>query len=93
MIDIIVNEKELSFNRLEKEIYTATCKTACNALSYILEEMDKKLAVERDKSECRHKRRRKTTIKTLMGEVTFSRAIYRHLDDEGRKTFVFLLDQ
>ncbi|MDK2798420.1 MAG: hypothetical protein PWP27_2070 [Clostridiales bacterium] len=50
MIDIIVNEIELSFNRLEKEIYAAACKMACSVLSNILEEMDKKLAQERDKS-------------------------------------------
>jgi hypothetical protein len=28
-----------------------------------------------------------------MGEVTFRRTVYKHIDDEGRKTFVFLLDQ
>lgn len=93
MIDIIVKENKLSFNRLEKEIYTAACKVACNVLSYILEEMDKKIAQERDKSKYRHKGRRKITIKTLMGEVTFWRTVYRHFDDEGRKIFVFLLDQ
>lgn len=29
MTNIIVNEKELSFNRLEKEIYAAACEMAC----------------------------------------------------------------
>ncbi len=28
-----------------------------------------------------------------MGEVTFGRAIYEYIDDESRKTFVYLLDQ
>jgi len=93
MTNIIVNEKEISFNRLEKEIYTAACKMACSVLSNILEVMDKKLAQERDKSKYRHKGQRKTTIKTLMGEVTFRRTVYKHIDDEGRKTFVYLLDQ
>lgn len=55
MIDIIVNESELSFNRLEKEIYRAACEMASKTLAYILEEMDKKLAQERDKARYRHK--------------------------------------
>lgn len=93
MIDIIVNENELSFNRLEKEIYAAACKMACNVLSYILEKMDKKIAQERDKSKYRHKGVRKTTLKTLMGEVTFRRTVYKYINDEGKKAFVFLLDQ
>jgi hypothetical protein len=28
-----------------------------------------------------------------MGEVTFGRTVYKHIEDEGRKTFVYLLDQ
>ncbi|MDK2933872.1 MAG: hypothetical protein PWP27_1682 [Clostridiales bacterium] len=28
-----------------------------------------------------------------MGEVTLGRTVYGHIDDEGRKTFVYLLDQ
>lgn len=93
MIDIILDEKELSFNRLEKEIYKASCEMACNVLKYILEEMDKKLAKDRDKSKYRHKGFRQMTLKTLMGEVTFSRAVYENIDDEGRKRFIYLLDQ
>lgn len=93
MIDIIVNENELSFNRLEKEIYKAACEMACKALSYILEEVDKKLADERDKTKYRHKGKRRTTVKTLMGETTFYRAVYEHIDNEGRKNFVYLLDE
>lgn len=93
MTNIIVNENEITFNRLEKEIYAAACKMACKTLANILEEMDKKLAKERDKSRYRHKGKRQTTIKTLMGEVTFGRTVYEHIDDEGKKTFVYLLDK
>ena len=93
MINIIVNENELSFNSLEKEIYKAACEMACKALSQILEELDKKLSDERDKSKYRHKGKRRTTIKTLMGETTFHRAVYEHIDDEGHKSFVYLLDE
>jgi len=93
MIDIIVNEMELSFNRLEKEIYAAGCRIACETLKNILEELDKKVANERDKSKYRHKGTRQTTVKTLMGEVAFSRVVYESTDDEDNKTYIYLLDQ
>jgi len=93
MIDIILNQNGLSFNRLEKEIYKAACKMACDALAYILEKLDKKLSAERDKSKYRHKGKRRTTVKTLMGETTFYRTVYEHINDEGRKIFVHLLDE
>lgn len=67
MIDIIVEEKDLTFNRLEKEIYAFGCQIACEILKNILETMDKKLAKERDKSIYRHKGTRQITVKTLVG--------------------------
>jgi DNA-binding IclR family transcriptional regulator len=93
MIDIIVNEKDLSFNRLEKEIYDYGCQIAREILKSVLEAMDKRLAEERDKSKYRHRGGRDTSIKTLMGEVEFSRVIYESKDDEGRKSFIYLLDE
>ena len=93
MTDIIVNESELTFNRLEKEIYRAACEMACKVLAYTLEKMDKKVAKERDKARYRHKGQRQTTMKTLMGEVTFNRTVYKHIDNEGRKSYVYLLDE
>ncbi|MGI6584661.1 MAG: ISLre2 family transposase [Lutisporaceae bacterium] len=93
MIDIIVNEKDLSFNRLEKEIYAYGCQIAREILKSVLEAMDKRLAEERDKSKYRHRGGRDTSIKTLMGEVEFSRVIYESKDDEGRKSFIYLLDE
>jgi hypothetical protein len=93
MIDIILDEVELSFNRLEKEIYAFGCQVAREMLRNVLEAMDKKLAEERDKSKYRHKGIRETSLKTLMGEVDFSRVVYECNDDEGNKTFIYLLDQ
>ncbi len=93
MIDIIVNEKDLSFNRLEKEIFDYGCQIAREILKSVLEAMDKRLAEERDKSKYRHRGGRDTSIKTLMGEVEFSRVIYESKDDEGRKAFIYLLDE
>lgn len=93
MSDIIVNEKELSFNRLEKEIYAYGCQVAREMLKSVLETLDKKLAQERDKTVYRHKGTRQTSVKTLMGEVEFSRVVYNYVDDEGNKGYIYLLDR
>ena len=93
MINIILDEMELSFNRLEKEIYDYGCQIAREMLKNVIETLDEKLANERDKSKYRHKGTRETTVKTLMGEVEFSRVVYESKDDEGRKSFIYLLDE
>jgi hypothetical protein len=93
MLDTIVLDNEITFNSLEKEIYNIACNMACNVLTQVLEDIDKKISKDRDKKEYRHKGNRKTTLKTLMGEVTFSRAVYENIDSEGNKRFVYLLDK
>lgn len=84
---------DLSFNRLEKEIYAFGCQVAREMLKNILEALDKKLEEERDRSKYRHKGTRQTSVKTLMGEVEFSRVVYKHVGDEGNKSYIYLLDQ
>ncbi len=93
MLNMILTEKGISFNRLEKEIFKAACEMGCKLLANILEQIDKRISEEREKTKYRHKGRRKTTLKTLMGEVRFSRNVYEQIDEEGRKTYVYLLDQ
>ena len=75
MINKIIAEYGKSFNDLEKEIYLFACKMGCKFLSEVLEGLDAKLSRERDKGKYRHKGKKKTSIKTIMGEVEFSRAI------------------
>lgn len=94
MLDIILNENKINFNDLEKEIFRAACEAACTELKNMLETLDKSLMEERDKNIYRHKGKKETTIKTLMGEVTFSRAIYKVEEAEDKETkFVYLLDE
>ncbi|MDY4213296.1 MAG: UPF0236 family protein, partial [Eubacteriales bacterium] len=47
----------------------------CEELKNMLQEIDRWLMKTRDKAIYRHKGHRKTCIKTLMGEVEYSRAI------------------
>ena len=93
MIKSIVNEKEINFNKIEKKIFGEACKMACEALKNILEELDIKICKERDKKKYRHKGKRKTVLKTLMGEVEYSRVVYEHVSEEGKKEYIYLLDR
>jgi hypothetical protein len=90
---MIVPENEKDFNLLEKEIFRRCCQLGCELLKDILEKWDVKLMAERDRMEYRHKGQKKTVIKTVMGEVEYSRAIYETRMEEGAKKFVYLLDE
>lgn len=93
MLEQILSEKEINFNDLEKEIFQIGCKYAQDTMVEILESIDEKLAQKRDKKIYRHKGKRRTTIKTLMGEVEFERIIYETTNDVGEKTYIYLLDE
>ena len=47
----------------------------------------------RDKEAYRNKGLRETTIKTVFGEVNYSRRVYETIRDDGLKEFVYLLDE
>lgn len=69
-------EKKLNFYELEKEVYRLVCALGCSILKTILENQDKQLMQNRNRKEYRHKGYRKNTVKTIMGEVEYNRAIY-----------------
>lgn len=94
MLDIILNENEINFNELEKNFFKAGCELACLEFKKLLESLDEMLMKEREKNIYRHKGYKQTTIKTLMGEVTFRRAIYEVIDEENNEVrYVYLLDK
>lgn len=73
MLDVIENVK---FNELERKIYIMVCDLGCEIMKQILEIQDKQLMETRNKKEYRHKGYKKNTIKTVMGEIEYKRAIY-----------------
>lgn len=83
----LVDTKDVEFYELEKKVYNLVCQLGCTILQNILESQDKKLMENRDKKLYRHKGYKKNTIKTVMGEVEYKRAIYLK-----EKNYVFLLD-
>ena len=90
---MIIAENIVDFNSLEKEIYKKCCEAGREMIKSMLERLDDKLMQERDRTVYRHKGKRKTTLKTIMGEVEYERAIYAVKGEDGTKRHVFLLDE
>jgi len=93
MMDLIVEEKLVSFKELEKYIFWFVCELARLMTQIILERYDAELMQKRDKENYRNKGPRKTSIKTVYGEVEYSRRVYETALESGEKAFVFLLDE
>lgn len=94
-IKMIVLKNEVSFNDLEREIYEYGCEVARQLMKQALTKLDDHLSKERDTKVYRDKGRRKTSIKTLMGEVEYSRRVYQcdSKTGTGGKEYIYLLDQ
>lgn len=93
MMNTIVNEKLVSFKELEKKNYSYVCELAREITQQMLESYDEELAKSRDKKVYRGKGKRKTSIKTIYGEVEYSRNVYRTETEDGQVAHIFLLDQ
>jgi hypothetical protein len=85
--------KTKTFKEIEKIFFEIGCEVAKTLMEQFLEKADKALETSRDKAALRHKGSRTTTIKTLMGEVTMKRTLYRRVKEDGTVEHVFLLDE
>lgn len=81
-----------NFNEIERQIQKKCNELGCSLLKAALENWDAELCAERDRAEYRHKGKRKTVIKTLMGEVEYERTVYE-TRNAGIKSCVYLLDE
>ena len=77
MMTSIVEEKLISFKELEKKVFKFVCELGCEIIRFQLEQYDAELAADRDKSTLRNKGLKRTTIKTLCGEVEYRRRVYQ----------------
>ena len=89
----IVEENLISFKTLEEKIFSFVCVLAQTITRIILESYDAELAVHRDRKKYRNKGLRTTTVKTVYGEVSYSRRVYQTMLPDGESTCVFLLDK
>ena len=93
MMETMIKQDGISFKELEQEIFRKICEAGRQITVKILEEYDQYLMKSRDRKTYRNKGKRQTTIKTVYGEVTYSRTVYEITDEYGTKRFVYLLDE
>ena len=87
-----IDKNGVSISEIEKIIYEEVCQQGCELFRKLLESLDAKLMSERDMAKLRHKGKRRTVLKTIMGEVEYERAVYK-FEDDGKSGHVFLLDE
>lgn len=92
-MNTIVKEKLISFKELEQKVFKYVCELGCEITRIILESYDDEIAASRDTKQYRDKGGRKTSIKTVYGEVEYWRRVYRTTLEDGEKAYVHLLDQ
>ena len=92
-MESIVEEKLVSFKTLEKKVFAYVCELGRMITKVLLESYDDELAGERDRKTYRDKGKRETTIKTVYGEVTYARRVYRTVQEDGTAAYIYLLDE
>lgn len=92
-MDTIVEEKLISFKALEQKIYKYICEYGAELTRILLERYDDELAEGRDRKVYRDKGKRSTTVKTVYGEVAYSRRVYERKGEGVEKGYVYLLDE
>ena len=93
MMKSMIAENRVTFKDLEKNIYAWVCQAGQHFTKELLERYDQMLMQERDKDRYRHKGTRQTTVKTVYGEVTYSRVVYEVTEEDGSRHYVYLLDE
>lgn len=92
-MDTIVEEKSITFKELEQKIFKYVCDIGIEITQKLLENKDKEIHESRNKSKYRDKGFRATSIKTIYGDVTYSRHVYKTVNEDGRREYIYLLDE
>lgn len=87
------DENKICIREIERKIYTAVLAAGRAAMAEYLEGLDDTMAAARDRKQYRDKGKRRTVLKTIMGEVEFSRRVYVTRDEAGAKSHAYLLDE
>jgi len=84
-----ISEGHLDFKSFERAIFEVMCRVACELIRQYLEWRDLGIMAMRDKREYRLLYSQEASIKTIMGEVRFSRRYYK----KNSGGYVYLLDE
>ena len=93
MMENIIREDYKNFKELEKDIFKLVCQIGVEITRGVLEKKDLELMESRDKKKYRSEGLRKTTVKTVYGEVDYRRRLYSTTDTDGKTAYVYLLDE
>ena len=92
-MNTIVKKDCLTFKDIEKEIFKYVCQIAVDLTKEFLTEYDKRLMQERDKGKYRHKGLKADHVRCVYGDVSYERVVYETCNEEGKKEFIYLLDE
>lgn len=93
MMELILKETGVVFKTIEKNMFEKHCRNAIQETQEYLEALDIQLMESRDKNLFRHKGSKETTVKTVYGDVPYSRRVYETVDENGERKYVYLLDE
>jgi len=85
-----VLDKKVTFGELEDLLWNSTLKVFQHVMVEVLEQIDEKLMVDRDKSRFKSKEKNPRSIQTLVGGVDFERRYYW---DAEEHRWTYLLDE
>jgi len=88
-----LSEPTINIKEIERSVQRKCFEIGCDTISSVLESCDKELMESRDKTVYRHIGRKTTVLKTVLGEVTYTRAQYEYIATDGIKSYIFLLDE
>ena len=88
-----LTETRVDFKVFEQLAQRISHEFGREIIKVLLEEWDRYLMHSREKEVYEHVGRKRTTIKTVVGEVVYYRAQYEYIDEDGKKCYVFLLDE
>ena len=83
-----ISEGLLDFKSFERKLFETMCRVACEEIRQYLAWIDLSIKGMRDTNEYRLIDNRETTVKTIFGEVPFSRGYYK----QSTGGYTFLLD-
>lgn len=92
-MNTMLNDTGLTFKDFEVKTFEMICKVGQEYTRDFLERYDSYLMENRDKEAYRNKGKRRTTVKTVYGEVEYERRIYEVTREDGLHEYVFLLDE
>lgn len=89
----MIKESAVTFKQIEQEMYQKKCREGQEETRELLERYDQHLFEQRDRKQFRDKGLRETVVKTVFGEVVYSRHVYQMTDEFGVHHCVYLLDE